>query len=1009
MRKFLFILTAGLLLFGGGVKASEQIEQIAKEAISHLASTITDPSLKGVAIWNIKDPTESVNTVKLKDELTYCLVNTKRFKVVQRDILASALKEIDLETASDISDYFDQETTKEFSRVQPIDGLIFGEVYPTGVTGEGDPCLILRMLDIEKQRLVWAKELPLSPSKDHLLDEMVDKTIEDIKAHDSFIKEAGVDKIAILNISNDTYHRKVNERFLIDKLTANLVMRSDLEVVDRNNLKKLFEEYRLGKETFTDSLGREHSIINPETIKKLGNVYGIKGFILGEITSAIVSDNSLSILLKMVSSDKGEIVWGKSLNINLPLSETEGVVVEAVKDLSENLDRLKIKSMGVWEIANKSSLSIQPKHIVDQFDIHLARGRQVKIVNRDNLETILKEQKEGLTGLIDPETRAKLSKVHGMDSVLYGTFYNNPSDGNPNPVLIVKVVDLEKGILIWSAEIPVNKRSIKTETDVVAEELTSFLTRERKASPDKKVSFWRILDKSSLKVDENLIIDKLTVNLMKADLFKMIDRSQLEKLMAEVRHSKEGIIDRETAKKLGQMYGIDLFLYGSFYDNTFGFEKNPSFILKMADLEKGNLVWAKEMPLGKDYIKTGIDEGMEKVIAFLKEQGDKLKPIKTAAFLQFTDKTEKIGEDILIDKLTSKMVDNFSFSLIDRSSLTLLIEEIKKAKEGILDEKSVELGKRYGVDAFITGEVKKESEIKGSKVVNTYTISAKVIEIATGKVLAMVREKAEEEIKEGRFVEERKKEEKARELTEKGISHYQNKDYKKAISFFEEAIKLGFVSQKTWLHLGLSFFRLKDEKNGYRVIKKAVDMNPDSSLGRLVTEALRPILVAPYLQVKVDLGSYNSSYSKKAGELIKGHLVDEIRAVLDDSWRFKRVNEDMADLRLSFLCEVSITATSKSDNRLTKISLEGKNSLEAHNLQKISRLSFSFTNSFGVLGGMVLGVGSPGLRFYQDGSMYMKTEDIKNLYLEDIIKELSEETLPELADKIDKKLKEVSQ
>ncbi|MBU0568432.1 hypothetical protein KJ693_07895 [bacterium] len=815
----------------------EQIEQIAKEAISSLVSTISDPSLKGVAIWNIKDPTGSVDTVKLKDELTYHLVKTKRFKVVQRDVLASALKEIDIETASDVSDYFDQNTTKRFSEVQPIDGLIFGEVYPGGVTGAEPPCLILRMLDIEKQRLVWAKELPLSPSKDHLLDEMVDKTIEDLNDQSPFIKKAGVDKIAILNISDDTF-RNINERFLIDKLTANLVMRSDIEVVDRNNLKKLFEEYRLGKETFTDSLGREHSIINPETIKELGNVYGIKGFILGEVTSA--SHNSISILLKMVSADKGEIVWGKSLNINLPPSEAEDVVIKAVKDLSENLDRLKIKSMGVWEIANKSSLSISPKHIVDQFDIHLARGQKVKVVNRDNLETILKEQKEGLTGLIDPETRAKLSKVHGMDSVLYGTFYNNPSDGNPNPVLIVKVVDLEKGILVWSAEIPVNERSIKTETDVVVAELTSFLARERKASPDKKVSFWRILDRSSLKVDENLVIDKLTVNLMKADLFKMIDRSQIERLMAEVRHSKEGIIDKETAKKLGRMYGIDLFLYGSFYDNTFGFEKNPSFILKMVDLEKGNLIWAKEVTLVKDYIKTGIDEGMEKVITSLKEREDKLKPIKTAAFLQFTDKTEKIGEDILIDKLTSNMVGNFSFSLIDRSSLNLLIEEIKKVKEGILDEKSmVELGKRYGVDAFIAGEVKKESEVTGSKVVNTYTISAKVIEVSTGKVLAMVREKVEEKIKEERFVQERKEKEKAAKLTKEGISHYQKKDYKKAISSFEEAIKIGFVSQKTWLYLGLSFFQLEDRENGYRAIKKAVEMNPDSYLGRLAAEEIK--------------------------------------------------------------------------------------------------------------------------------------------------------------------------
>jgi hypothetical protein len=126
------------------------------------------------------------------------------------------------------------------------------------------------------------------------------------------------------------------------------------------------------------------------------------------------------------------------------------------------------------------------------------------------------EVRHSKEGIIDKETTKKLGQMYGIDLFLYGTFYNNPSDGNPNPVLIVKMVDLEKGILLWSAEIPVNEKAIKTEIDAVAEKFTSSIAQERNASPDQKVSFWRILDKSSLNIDENLVIDKLIVNLMKA-------------------------------------------------------------------------------------------------------------------------------------------------------------------------------------------------------------------------------------------------------------------------------------------------------------------------------------------------------------------------------------------------------------------------------------------------------------------------------------------------------------
>jgi tetratricopeptide (TPR) repeat protein len=573
------------------------------------------------------------------------------------------------------------------------------------------------------------------------------------------------------------------------------------------------------------------------------------------------------------------------------------------------------------------------------------------------------------------------------------------------------MVDLEKGILLWSAEIPVNEKAIKTEIDAVAEKFTSSIAQERNASPDQKVSFWRILDKSSLNIDENLVIDKLIVNLMKANLFKIIDRSQLERLMAEVRNSKEGIIDKETTKELGQMCGIDLFLYGSFYDNTFGLEKNPSFILKMADLEKGTLVWAKEVPIRKDYIKTGIDEGIEKVTASLGKQGDNIKTVKTAAFLRFTDETGERGEDIFIDKLTSKMVSNFSFSLIDRSSLNLLIEESKKAKEGILDEKSVaELGRRYGVDCFIVGKSKKESEIAGNKVINRYNISAKMVEVSTGKIMAMAKEKTEEEIKEKQFVKERsakeetgKKErsvkEKADKLTEEGINYYHKGNYKNAISFFEEVIKLGFVSQKTWLYLGLSFFQLKDEENGYRAIKKAVDMNPDSSLGKLAAEAIEPIPVVYNVNVEVDLGEYNR-YSEEVKDGILKNAVTEFREVLDSSQMFKRVfEESQAELRLFLSCKVLFLYRKVSELRTSgpfiymgDIVVSGKNLLKVHNQETGS--SHFFSNSFDRV-----------IFKLENEKVYMTQESIEREYFNKLIEKFFKEALPELADKIDKKFK----
>ena len=363
-RKVLSILTAGLLLFGGGVKASEQIEQIAKEAISSLTSTISDPSLKGVAIWNIKDPTGSVDTVKLKDELTYHLVKTKRFKVVQRDILANALKEIDLEIASDVSDYFDQNTTRRFSEVQPIDGLIFGEVYPGGVTGAEPPRLILRMLDIEKQRLVWAKELPLTPSKDHLLDEMVDKTIEDLEEQGTFIKKAGVDlenvaknavssmvrtvkdpdlkHLGILSIQDET--GKVDTEELGEILTYELVNDGRFQVVERGLLDELIKEIEYEKES---------GYFDQKKANQYGGIKGIDGLLVGRVYQTEFEDEKRPILiLKLLDLEHQYLVWAAEINLSeeeMPFKTTD-VISSSIKDAENRLKERGINRIALWNI-----------------------------------------------------------------------------------------------------------------------------------------------------------------------------------------------------------------------------------------------------------------------------------------------------------------------------------------------------------------------------------------------------------------------------------------------------------------------------------------------------------------------------------------------------------------------------------------------------------------------------------------------------------------------------------
>ena len=59
-----------------------------------------------------------------------------------------------------------------------------------------------------------------------------------------------------------------------------------------------------------------------------------------------------------------------------------------------------------------------------------------------------------------------------------------------------------------------------------------------------------------------------------------------------------------------------------------------------------------------------------------------------------------------------------------------------------------------------------------------------------------------------------------------GICYYSNRDYKKAIPYFNNASQIaGSKSGKSFYFMGLSYIQTGDKTNGCKFLKNAMDMN----------------------------------------------------------------------------------------------------------------------------------------------------------------------------------------
>ncbi|MGK5091703.1 SUMF1/EgtB/PvdO family nonheme iron enzyme [Deltaproteobacteria bacterium TL4] len=261
--------------------------------------------------------------------------------------------------------------------------------------------------------------------------------------------------------------------------------------------------------------------------------------------------------------------------------------------------------------SQSSAVSLNINELIDYTNVKIVRlnSRRFKVTDRSKLQLLLKEQRIQLSEIVSPNEYKELGKILGVQVFVYGTQYDD--------ALILKAIDVQTSAIIWAEVFPLVDKSEKylmlTDLNV---NLIQSLTRDLARIKDEqiqRISFWNIETPNQFSSEE--VIDYLTVIFSKEQGLYVIDRENLQQIFKEQKLNQAVFIDESEARRLGELYGVDAFLYGSISvkpDNAYVAS------LKMMSIFSGVILWA-------DLIKFSVPQDAQMQNPFTRKIQQRLK------------------------------------------------------------------------------------------------------------------------------------------------------------------------------------------------------------------------------------------------------------------------------------------------------------------------------------------------------------------------------------------------
>jgi curli biogenesis system outer membrane secretion channel CsgG len=341
----------------------------------------------------------------------------------------------------------------------------------------------------------------------------------------------------------------------------------------------------------------------------------VDAFLYGDIREVY---GRYTMSLKLLNVTTARAIWATELTISVGEKSPQELAIEqavsaAVDSLRAAAPTLtKTQTVSVWKILKDSNPDIIA---MDKLNIALIQENIFKVVDRENLESLLTEQKLSLTGLVDTGKIKELGQIYGVDAFIFGTERTEAG----KIVLALQMIDVDTATVIWGEEagkagVAVAPGAEPTEPlDKIAYNVTNSLEQALKVN---KIAIGNLIGAPPE------LSEKLSIRLTQSGRFKVIDRSKLELILKEQKLSLTGIIAPEKMKELGKLYGIDALLFGR------KMQTSEMMVFKLIDVNTGVILWADTFGDTNDELVKAAQQVTRFGTANLRTE----RPIRTLAF-----------------------------------------------------------------------------------------------------------------------------------------------------------------------------------------------------------------------------------------------------------------------------------------------------------------------------------------------------------------------------------------
>ena len=262
----------------------------------------------------------------------------------------------------------------------------------------------------------------------------------------------------------------------------------------------------------------------------------------------------------------------------------------------QKIDR-RYNTLAISRIRLKDkTVRINVNELIDYSNVKIVRGRRFRVTDRSKLQLLLKEQRIQLSEFVSPNEYRELGMLLGVQLFIYGNVYSD--------TLVLKAIDVQNSQIVWAETFTLfdQKQNYELLNDFSGKLIESFRQDEQSLKEEdiKKVSFWSI---DSPRIFENgEVMDYMTVALSTQGAVNVVDRENLQLIYQEQKLNQQVFIDESQARRLGELYGVDAFMYGKITSKPDG-----SYLasLKLMSIFSGVIIWA-------DLIKFSLPEEKEK-------------------------------------------------------------------------------------------------------------------------------------------------------------------------------------------------------------------------------------------------------------------------------------------------------------------------------------------------------------------------------------------------------------